>query len=43
VIPGIRNPAQAELNTAVVHLSPLPEELIVKLRRHAWRRGVWYP
>jgi aryl-alcohol dehydrogenase-like predicted oxidoreductase len=43
VIPGIRNPAQADLNTAVVHLPPLPEELVVKLRRHAWRRGVWYP
>jgi aryl-alcohol dehydrogenase-like predicted oxidoreductase len=43
VIPGIRNPAQAELNTAVVHLQPLPQELVETLRRHAWRRGVWYP
>ena len=43
VIPGIRNPAQAELNTAVVHLPPLPQSLVEKLRRHAWRRAVWYP
>jgi aryl-alcohol dehydrogenase-like predicted oxidoreductase len=43
VIPGIRNPAQAEMNTAVVHLPPLPQPLVEKLRRHAWRRGVWYP
>lgn len=43
VIPGIRNPAQAGLNTAIADLPPLPEDLVVKLRRHAWRRGVWYP
>jgi aryl-alcohol dehydrogenase-like predicted oxidoreductase len=43
VIPGIRNPAQAELNTAVTDLPPLPETLVETLRRHAWRRGVWYP
>jgi aryl-alcohol dehydrogenase-like predicted oxidoreductase len=43
VIPGIRNPAQADLNTAVVHLPPLPQTLVETLRRHAWRRGVWYP
>ncbi len=42
VIPGIRNPAQAEANTAVANLPPLPQELLVKLRRHAWRREVWY-
>jgi aryl-alcohol dehydrogenase-like predicted oxidoreductase len=43
VIPGIRNPAQADLNTAVADLPPLPRPLVEKLRRHAWRRGVWYP
>jgi aryl-alcohol dehydrogenase-like predicted oxidoreductase len=43
VIPGIRNPAQAELNTAVADLPPLPRPLVERLRRHAWRRGVWYP
>lgn len=43
VIPGIRNPAQADLNTAVVDKPPLSAELRERLRRHAWRRGVWYP
>jgi aryl-alcohol dehydrogenase-like predicted oxidoreductase len=43
VIPGIRNPAQAEMNAAVSDLPPMPEALRIKLRRHAWRRGVWYP
>ncbi len=43
VIPGIRNPAQAQANTAVSDLPPLPEALQITLRRHAWRRGVWYP
>jgi aryl-alcohol dehydrogenase-like predicted oxidoreductase len=42
VIPGIRNLAQAEANTAVSDLDPLPEALLVKLREHAWHRGVWY-
>jgi aryl-alcohol dehydrogenase-like predicted oxidoreductase len=43
VIPGIRNPAQAKLNAAVSDLAPMPLPLVEKLRRHAWRRGVWYP
>ena len=43
VIPGIRNVAQADLNTAVADLPPLPAALVETLRRHAWRRGVWYP
>ena len=43
VIPGIRNVAQAEMNVGVSHLPPMPEALQVKLRDHAWRRGVWYP
>jgi aryl-alcohol dehydrogenase-like predicted oxidoreductase len=42
VIPGIRNPAQARANTAVSGLAPLPEALRLKLREHAWLRGVWY-
>jgi len=42
VIPGIRNLAQAQANTAVSDLDPLPEALLLKLREHAWRRGVWY-
>ena len=43
VIPGIRSVSQAEMNTAVSDLPPMPEELQVRLRKHAWRRGVWYP
>jgi aryl-alcohol dehydrogenase-like predicted oxidoreductase len=43
VIPGIRNPVQAEKNTAASGLPPLPGELLARLRRHAWRREVWYP
>lgn len=42
VIPGIRNVNQAELNTAVSDLSDLSEELILKLREHAWQRANWY-
>ncbi len=43
VIPGMRSPTQAQANTAVSDLEPLPQELQEKLRRHIWRRGVWYP
>ena len=43
VIPGIRSVAQADANVGVSDLSPMPQELQVKLRKHAWRRGVWYP
>lgn len=42
VIPGIRNVAQAEANTRVSDLAPLPESVLRKLREHAWLRGVWY-
>lgn len=42
VIPGIRQVAQAEANCAVSDLPPLPPDLLLKLRRHNWRRGVWY-
>lgn len=42
VIPGIRNVAQAEANCAVSDLPPLSADLLVKLRRHNWRRGFWY-
>lgn len=42
VIPGIRNVAQAEANTGISGLPPLPQGLVATLRRHAWRRGVWY-
>ncbi len=43
VIPGIRNAAQAEANTAVSDLPRLPEALLRKLHKHAWLRSVWQP
>jgi aryl-alcohol dehydrogenase-like predicted oxidoreductase len=42
VIPGIRNVAQAEANCGVSELPPMNTPLLMKLRRHNWRRGVWY-
>ena len=42
VIPGIRNVAQADANCGVSDLPPLPAALLERLRRHNWRRGVWY-
>lgn len=42
VIPGIRNVAQAEANCGVSDLPAMPPDLLVRLRRHHWRRGVWY-
>ncbi len=42
VIPGIRNVAQADANCGVSDLPALPDDLLLRLRRHNWRRGVWY-
>lgn len=42
VIPGIRNVAQAEANCAVSDLPAMPPPLVERLRRHNWRRGIWY-
>lgn len=42
VIPGIRNVAQAEANCRVSELPPVPGDLLLKLRRHNWRRAFWY-
>ena len=42
VIPGIRSPQQAEWNVAASDKPDLPEDLLVRLRRHRWLRGVWY-
>jgi aryl-alcohol dehydrogenase-like predicted oxidoreductase len=39
VIPGIRSVAQAEADTAA---ADLPEDLLLRLRRHAWNRAFWY-
>lgn len=42
VIPGIRNVYQAEANTAVADLPDLSENLLLRLREHAWLRAFWY-
>ena len=42
VIPGIRNVRQAKMNLEVSDLPDLPESLLLKLRKHAWRRSFWY-
>jgi aryl-alcohol dehydrogenase-like predicted oxidoreductase len=42
IIAGIRNVHQAEMNCAVSELPDLSEELLVNLRKDAWRRGFWY-
>jgi aryl-alcohol dehydrogenase-like predicted oxidoreductase len=42
VIPGIRNVTQADANCGVSDLPEMPANLLTNLRRHNWRRGVWY-
>jgi aryl-alcohol dehydrogenase-like predicted oxidoreductase len=42
IIAGIRNVYQAEMNCAVSELPDLPEDLLINLRKDAWRRGFWY-
>ncbi|MBE2213495.1 MAG: aldo/keto reductase [Opitutaceae bacterium] len=42
VIPGIRTAAQAEANCAVSELPDMSAALVERLRRHNWRRGIWY-
>ena len=42
VIPGIRSVAQAEANCGVSDLAPMTEELVLRLRGHAWLRAFWY-
>jgi len=42
VITGIRNVAQAEADCAASDLPPLSEELLLRLRKHAWLRAFWY-
>ncbi|PTY01550.1 aldo/keto reductase [Verrucomicrobia bacterium LW23] len=42
VIPGMRNPAQAEANASVSDLPPMTAELEARLRKHIWTRGNWY-
>ena len=42
VIPGMRNPRQAEANCRVSDLPAMTPELERSLRPHNWRRGFWY-
>jgi len=42
IIAGMRTPAQAAANCAVSAETPMSDDLEVRLRRHAWLRGVWY-
>ncbi len=42
VIPGIRSIQQAEANVAAAELPDMPDDLLLKLRGHAWRRAFWY-
>ena len=42
VIAGMRNEDQARMNTRTARLRDLPDELIKRLYRHNWLRGVWY-
>jgi aryl-alcohol dehydrogenase-like predicted oxidoreductase len=42
VIVGMRTIEQVEQNARVSQLKDLPEELLIRLQRHNWLRGVWY-
>lgn len=42
VIVGMRSVRQVEQNTCTSELRDLPQPLLQQLRRHNWRRGVWY-
>ncbi len=42
VIAGMRNVEQVEMNTRTSQLRDLPDDLIQRLHRHNWLRGVWY-
>lgn len=42
VIPGMRNVEQAADNASVSDLDDLTDDLLARLRRHAWRRAFWY-
>ncbi len=42
VIAGMRNDFQAKANASVSDLPDLSEDILTKLRKHAWLRGNWY-
>ncbi len=43
VIPGMPKAGYVLENTAVSEMPPLPEDVMIKLRRHNWLRAYWYP
>ncbi|MDF1842132.1 MAG: aldo/keto reductase [Rubripirellula sp.] len=42
VIVGMRNVQQVEMNAHTSQLKDLPDDLLERLQRHRWLRGVWY-
>jgi aryl-alcohol dehydrogenase-like predicted oxidoreductase len=42
VIPGIRSVSQAKDNSAVSDIENLSNDLMLRLRKHAWLRAFWY-
>ena len=42
VIAGVRNMKQAEMNIAVSELPDLTYDVLLRLRKHEWRRYFWY-
>lgn len=42
VVVGMRSASQVERNARVSELRELPEDFLIRLRRHHWLRGVWY-
>lgn len=42
IITGIRNEWQAEANAMTSDLPDLSQDLLVRLHKYNWRRGVWY-
>ncbi len=43
VIPGMPKVGYVMENTAVSDMPPLPEDIMIKLRKHNWLRAYWYP
>ncbi len=43
VIPGMRKADYVLENTAVADMQPLPEDIVIRMRRHNWLRAYWYP
>ncbi|MEM9825173.1 MAG: aldo/keto reductase [Planctomycetota bacterium] len=42
VLVGMRSPRRVQQNVAAIGKPDLPESLLEELKKHHWRRGVWY-